>query len=101
MRRGAAAARRLGVRSRHVCRDLLARNERPRAGHGNAELAARAVQDALNEAGLHSRDLAYLIGHTAAPGKPCHRIFPAWQSCLAMTARLWSCARRVPVLPMR
>ena len=69
MRRGAAAARRLGVRSRHVCRDLLARNERPRAGHGNAELAARAVQDALNEAGLHSRDLAYLIGHTASPGQ--------------------------------
>jgi 3-oxoacyl-[acyl-carrier-protein] synthase III len=67
--RGAAAARLLGVQSRHVCRDLLARHEAPRAGDSNAELAARALQAALNQAGLQSNDLAYLIGHTASPEK--------------------------------
>ncbi len=66
-RTGRPIARRLGVVTRHVCRDFLERRERPRPGHRNCELAAEALQGALREAGLAANDLAYLIGHTASP----------------------------------
>lgn len=68
-RTGAITARRLGVETRHVCRDFVERHERPRAGHSNAELAAHALQKALDEAGLRSNDLSFLIGHTATPSQ--------------------------------
>jgi 3-oxoacyl-[acyl-carrier-protein] synthase III len=67
-RRGGAAARRLGVESRHVARDLHARHETPRRGDSNAELAARAVLAALSRANRSMADIAYLIAHTATPG---------------------------------
>ena len=38
-----ALARRLGVASRHICRDFAARFESPRTGSRNPELAADAV----------------------------------------------------------
>jgi 3-oxoacyl-[acyl-carrier-protein] synthase-3 len=66
-RAGRVVARRLGVETRHVCRDFRARHERPRAGHRNCELAADALRGALREAGLAPNDLRYLIGHTATP----------------------------------
>jgi 3-oxoacyl-[acyl-carrier-protein] synthase III len=69
-RSGAIAARRLGVEARHICRDFVERREPPRAGHSNAELAARALQSALQDAGLRSNELSFLIGHTATPGQP-------------------------------
>jgi 3-oxoacyl-[acyl-carrier-protein] synthase-3 len=68
-RSGAIASRRLGVATRHVCRDFDERHEAPRGGDSNAELAARALHKALREAGLRSSDLSYLIGHTATPGQ--------------------------------
>lgn len=67
-RRGMALAGRLGVRTRHLCRDLRERHEAPRAGDGNAALAARAVRVALGQAGLEIGDVRYLIAHTATPG---------------------------------
>lgn len=66
-RAGRAVAQRLGVHTRHLCRDLRARHEQPRAGERNCELAAAALRGALREAGLKANDLAYLIGHTATP----------------------------------
>lgn len=66
-RAGRTVARRLGVETRHVCRDFRARRERPRAGHRNCELAAEALRGALREAGMAPNDLRYLIGHTASP----------------------------------
>lgn len=66
-RRGRAIARRLGIRARHLCRNLVARHESPRAGQRNADLAADAVCAALREAGLAPNDLAYLVAHTATP----------------------------------
>ncbi len=66
-RRARLLADRLGVRTRHLCRDLAARRERPRPGHSNPALAAEALGAALREAGLRVDDLAYLIGHTASP----------------------------------
>jgi 3-oxoacyl-[acyl-carrier-protein] synthase-3 len=66
--RGKAAARRLGVKSRHIARDLRARQESPRTGDSNAELAARAVRVALSNSGCQVADVAYLIAHTATPG---------------------------------
>src|SRR5262245_12174095 len=66
-RRGQALARRLGIETRHLCRDLAARHETPRSGHGNPDLAAAALRAALAEARLRVRDLAYLIGHTTTP----------------------------------
>jgi 3-oxoacyl-[acyl-carrier-protein] synthase-3 len=66
-RAGGRVAARLGIETRHVCRDFEARHEVPRSGHSNPELAAAAVQAALSAAGLGVDDLAYLIGHTATP----------------------------------
>lgn len=66
---GTAVARKLGVASRHLCRDLLQRHERPRLGENNAALAARAVEQALQDAGVGVADLSYLIGHTCSPGQ--------------------------------
>jgi 3-oxoacyl-[acyl-carrier-protein] synthase-3 len=66
-RAGRTIARRLGVETRHVCRDFRERHERPRPGHRNCELAAEALRGALREAGLAANDLRYLIGHTASP----------------------------------
>jgi 3-oxoacyl-[acyl-carrier-protein] synthase III len=66
-RRARLLADRLGIRTRHLCRDLAERRERPRPGHSNPALAAEALGAALREAGIRVDDLAYLIGHTASP----------------------------------
>jgi 3-oxoacyl-[acyl-carrier-protein] synthase-3 len=72
-RQGTALAARLGIHSRHICRDLALRHEAPREGDSNAELSARALQAALNESGVKPNDLSYLIAHTTTPG----RLLPA------------------------
>lgn len=66
-RAGRAIARRLGVQTRHVCRDFHQRHEQPRPGQRNCELGAAALRGALGQAGLAANDLRYLIGHTASP----------------------------------
>lgn len=68
-RRGMAIAHKLGIRTRHLCRNMRTRFEAPRKGHRNPELAAAAVRGALGEAGLGAPDLSYLIGHTATPAR--------------------------------
>ncbi|MGA8756576.1 MAG: 3-oxoacyl-[acyl-carrier-protein] synthase III C-terminal domain-containing protein [Stellaceae bacterium] len=68
-RRGMAIARKLGIHTRHLCRDMKTRLEAPRKGHRNPELAATAVRGALDEAGLTVHNLSYLIGHTATPAR--------------------------------
>ena len=68
-RPGAAIANKLGIRTRHLCRDMARRLEAPRKGHRNPELAAAAVLGALSDAGLVVQDLSYLIGHTATPAR--------------------------------
>ena len=65
--RGTILADRLGIRTRHVCRDFETRHERPRPGESNPDLAAAALREALDEAQLGVGDLTYLIGHTATP----------------------------------
>jgi 3-oxoacyl-[acyl-carrier-protein] synthase III len=70
LRRGRQAlgvAERLGIRHRHICRDFNARSEAARPGDSNDSLAARALRQALDRAGLRANDLDYLIGHTATP----------------------------------
>lgn len=69
-REAAAIARRLGVESRHLCRDFSDRQGAARGGAANSELAAEAVRKALAQAGLQPNDLAYLIGHTTTPDQP-------------------------------
>jgi 3-oxoacyl-[acyl-carrier-protein] synthase III len=68
-RPGLAIARKLGIRTRHLCRDMARRLEPPRKGHRNPELAAAAVRGAISDAGLVVQDLSYLIGHTATPAR--------------------------------
>jgi 3-oxoacyl-[acyl-carrier-protein] synthase-3 len=68
-RPGMAIANKLGIRTRHLCRDMSMRLEIPRKGNRNPELAAAAVRGALSEAGLVAQDLSYLIGHTATPAR--------------------------------
>ena len=68
-RRGMAIAHKLGIHTRHLCRDMAVRLEAPRKAHRNPELAAAALRGALIEAELVAQDLAYLIGHTATPAR--------------------------------
>jgi 3-oxoacyl-[acyl-carrier-protein] synthase III len=70
VREASAIAARLGISSRHLCRDFDVRHEVARSDASNADLAARAVRAALAAAGLQSRDLAYLVGHTTTPDQP-------------------------------
>jgi 3-oxoacyl-[acyl-carrier-protein] synthase-3 len=69
-RRGLALARKLKIGRRHVAREFAARTEGTRPGHGNVDLAARALRQALRAASLGVNDLGYLIGHTATPALP-------------------------------
>lgn len=69
-RKGLAVARRLHIATRYLARDFSSRIEGTRPDQSNPALAARAVQQALHEAGLTVNDLAYLIGHTATPAEP-------------------------------
>ncbi|MBB4843365.1 3-oxoacyl-[acyl-carrier-protein] synthase-3 [Paucibacter oligotrophus] len=60
-------AGRLGVQSRHLCRDFAQALEAPRPGDRNPELAARALQAAQRRAGLGADALGYLISHSCTP----------------------------------
>ena len=51
-RQALGVADRLGITQRHICRDFNARHEVARAGDGNDSLAARALTQALDRAGL-------------------------------------------------
>lgn len=66
-RQALGVAERLGIAQRHICRDFDARSEKARPGDSNDSLAARALSQALDRAGLAPGDLGYLIGHTATP----------------------------------
>jgi 3-oxoacyl-[acyl-carrier-protein] synthase-3 len=63
-------ATRLDITTRHICRDFIASGEVARDGDSNADLAARAVTQALADAGLNIGDIGYLIGHSATPTQP-------------------------------
>ena len=65
-----AVAKRMAIETRHVCRAFLQPVESAREGQGNADLAARAVEAALADAGLAIGDIGYLIGHTTTPEQP-------------------------------
>ena len=67
VRRGTALASRLGIDTRHICRDFDQRHEAPRSGNSNPDLAVAALRAALDDARLEPGDLAYVIGHTATP----------------------------------
>ena len=66
---GKVLGKRLGVNARHHSRDWLARLEHPRKGDRNPELAAKAVSQALQCAGLDCTQLQYLLGHTTSPAR--------------------------------
>lgn len=70
---GHRLAARLGVQTRHLCRDVLVVGEGPRPGDSNPELAARAITDALAQASLCVEQLGYAIGHTTTP----HTLLPS------------------------
>ncbi len=69
-REAVAVARRMGIDTRHVCRDFTIAAENARPGHSNPDLAAAAVTRALADADLSIGDVGYLIGHTATPLQP-------------------------------
>jgi 3-oxoacyl-[acyl-carrier-protein] synthase III len=62
-------ADRMAITSRHFCRDFETCKETARPGDSNPELAARAIQRALADAGLAISDVCFLIGHTATPAR--------------------------------
>jgi 3-oxoacyl-[acyl-carrier-protein] synthase-3 len=64
-----AVAGRMGIAARHLARSFAAREELPRSGQSNAELAADAIRRALDDAGSTVGEIAYLIGHTTTPGQ--------------------------------
>jgi 3-oxoacyl-[acyl-carrier-protein] synthase-3 len=69
LRQGQWLGDRLGVKTRHLCRDFVHPHEAPRPGARNPELAAQALQLALHRAGLGPDPLSYLISHTTTPGQ--------------------------------
>jgi len=68
--RAEAVAAKLGVATRHAARQWRSRIEPPAPGCSNPELAARAVRNAVADAGIGIGDIGYLIGHTATPVQP-------------------------------
>lgn len=71
-KRGLAIARRMGVETRHACRDFNDFLEAPREGDTNPDMCARALSQALDAAGIEIGDLSYIIGHTTSP----HTLLP-------------------------
>ena len=69
LRKGQWMAARLGVQSRHLCRDFLHTQEVPRPGARNPQLAAAALQQAMDRAALPVDTLGYLISHTSTPAQ--------------------------------
>jgi len=59
----------IGVQTRHLCRDFAQAQEAPRAGDRNPELAAAALHRALTKADLPPDSLAYLMSHTTTPAQ--------------------------------
>lgn len=66
-REATVVASRMQIETRYLCRDFNRPRETARPGDNNADLAARAVEAALIDAGLKVGDLSYLIGHTTTP----------------------------------
>ena len=66
-RQARAIARAMQIDRRHVCRPFDQRQEPASEGCANPELAARAIEAALADAGLAIGEIGYLIGHTATP----------------------------------
>lgn len=64
-RKARLMARRIGVDSRHLCRDLTTDISRPEPDAPS--LCVDAIQAAAAEAGLDPLNCHYLIGHTATP----------------------------------
>jgi hypothetical protein len=58
LRQGSLIAKRMGIASRPVCRDLVRAEESPRPGHTNPELAAGVLRQALDAAGLAPDNLS-------------------------------------------
>jgi 3-oxoacyl-[acyl-carrier-protein] synthase III len=69
-REAEALAKRMQIKSRHLCRDFNDFHEAARAGTSNADLAAGAIMAALKDAGISVHDIGYMIGHTTTPGQP-------------------------------
>ena len=69
-RRGRIYAEKLNIKHRYLSRNLKERLEGPRTGDRNPELAGKAVQKALLDAGVDVAEVGYLIGHTATPAMP-------------------------------
>jgi 3-oxoacyl-[acyl-carrier-protein] synthase-3 len=99
-RRGIALGNQLGITTRRLCRDSNSRHEAPRRGHSNPDLATAGLREALDEARLEVRDLAYLIGHTTTPAclAPPNVAFGADRA--TFTGRTWSCVKHALALPM-
>lgn len=62
-----AMAKRMGIERRHICRAFSCAHEIARPGQSNPELAAQAIQSALDQAGMNIADIGYIISHTTTP----------------------------------
>ena len=69
-REAKAFARRMGIATRHISRPFENRCEPAYLGASNAELAAKAIAAALDDANQTVNDIGYLIGHTTTPVQP-------------------------------
>jgi 3-oxoacyl-[acyl-carrier-protein] synthase III len=67
--KGKALSRLLAIEYRHISRELEKQVESPRAGARNPDIATIALKNAIDAAKIHSKDLQYLIGHTASPAQ--------------------------------
>lgn len=74
-----AIAEKLAVRTRYYCRAAKDPVETPNQGSTNPELAAGAMKQALQEAGVGVAELQYVLAHTSSP----HTSLPPNASWLA------------------
>lgn len=73
LRKGGTIARRLGIATRHICRDMVSALEEPRNEHTNPKISFQALRKAITEAGLKDcNKIGYLFGHTTTP----HTLLP-------------------------
>jgi 3-oxoacyl-[acyl-carrier-protein] synthase III len=69
-REASAIAKRMGINTRYISRPFAERHEVALDGCSNADLAAAAINRALEDADCAIGDIGYVIGHTTTPVQP-------------------------------
>lgn len=67
--KGKALARIMGIKTRHIARDLEKQFESPRSGARNPDIATEALNQAIKAANIDVQKIQYIVGHTTSPAQ--------------------------------